>query len=163
MCVTDDRGRAFEPRPIPQADPGIFKGLLVIWIPLIVGVFGLALFATSLLFISWQSLPSLGLGAGLCIVALYLVRGLPELVGIPPPVTDESLRAEGRCVVCGYSLATIPPEADGCRTCPVCSAAWGARPCDKCGYQLSGVKPKAYVGIVCPECGTIRPPHSKPA
>lgn len=30
----------------------------------------------------------------------------------------------GGCPVCWYDLRTIKPEADGCRTCPECGAAW---------------------------------------
>ena len=31
---------------------------------------------------------------------------------------------EGHCPACGYGLAEIEPEADGCRVCPECGAAW---------------------------------------
>ena len=30
----------------------------------------------------------------------------------------------GQCGACGYKLADLPPEADGCTTCPECAAAW---------------------------------------
>jgi len=34
-------------------------------------------------------------------------------------------RAEtGDCGACGYGLAEIPAEPDGCKVCPECGAAW---------------------------------------
>ncbi|MEO0482380.1 MAG: hypothetical protein AAF138_02030 [Planctomycetota bacterium] len=36
-------------------------------------------------------------------------------------------RAEaGDCGACGYSLAEIPVQSDGCKVCPECGAAWKA-------------------------------------
>ena len=32
--------------------------------------------------------------------------------------------ANGRCGSCGYDLAMLPDEDDGCTVCPECSAAW---------------------------------------
>jgi hypothetical protein len=32
--------------------------------------------------------------------------------------------ARGLCAACGYDLAGHEPEADGCRVCPECGAAW---------------------------------------
>ncbi|MEO1278047.1 MAG: hypothetical protein AAFV77_03730 [Planctomycetota bacterium] len=32
--------------------------------------------------------------------------------------------ALGLCPGCGYSIAELQPEADGCRVCPECGAAW---------------------------------------
>lgn len=33
-------------------------------------------------------------------------------------------RARGRCLACGYAIAGIEPEEDGCRVCPECGSAW---------------------------------------
>ncbi len=33
-------------------------------------------------------------------------------------------RRRGVCAACGYSLAELEPEADGCRVCPECGSAW---------------------------------------
>ncbi len=30
----------------------------------------------------------------------------------------------GLCPACGYSIAEIEPEEDGCRVCPECGSAW---------------------------------------
>ncbi len=38
-----------------------------------------------------------------------------------------ALLAEGVCAGCGYNLAGLKPEADGCRVCPECGAAWHDR------------------------------------
>jgi hypothetical protein len=32
--------------------------------------------------------------------------------------------ATNRCPVCWYDLTAAKPEADGCRVCPECGAAW---------------------------------------
>ncbi len=31
---------------------------------------------------------------------------------------------QGRCPACGTVIAELDPEADGCRVCPECGAAW---------------------------------------
>jgi hypothetical protein len=36
----------------------------------------------------------------------------------------ESLLRAGRCPSCGYSLAALVAEPDGCVVCPECSGAW---------------------------------------
>jgi len=36
----------------------------------------------------------------------------------------KALVAEGYCAQCGYRIAEIAPEADQCRVCPECGAAW---------------------------------------
>lgn len=33
-------------------------------------------------------------------------------------------RASALCAACGYSIAEIEPEEDGCRVCPECGSAW---------------------------------------
>ncbi|MEX2219225.1 MAG: hypothetical protein WD749_10760 [Phycisphaerales bacterium] len=34
----------------------------------------------------------------------------------------------GFCPSCGYGLAELNPEPDGCRVCPECGAAWRMEP-----------------------------------
>ncbi|MEO1278049.1 MAG: hypothetical protein AAFV77_03740 [Planctomycetota bacterium] len=36
-------------------------------------------------------------------------------------------RQRGLCLACGYCITQIEPEADGCRVCPECGAAWRMR------------------------------------
>lgn len=36
----------------------------------------------------------------------------------------EALAARGRCGACGYDLAKVKTEPDGCRVCPECGTAW---------------------------------------
>lgn len=33
-------------------------------------------------------------------------------------------RAKGVCTACGYPIAELEPQADGCRVCPECGCAW---------------------------------------
>lgn len=79
-----------------------------------------------------------------------------------------TLVAGGFCGACGYSLAGLIAEGDGCVVCPECGAAWrearlgrsearslgtGAS-CGACGYSLAGLNAGGDGGVVCPECGT---------
>ncbi|MEQ9097306.1 MAG: hypothetical protein RIE32_13705 [Phycisphaerales bacterium] len=38
--------------------------------------------------------------------------------------SDRLGRARGLCPACGYSIAGLEPEEDGCRICPECGSAW---------------------------------------
>lgn len=38
------------------------------------------------------------------------------------------------CGSCGYDLAAVEPEADGCRVCPECGAAWRIPPIAATNY-----------------------------
>jgi hypothetical protein len=53
----------------------------------------------------------------------------------------------GHCASCGYELAQLPPEDDGCTVCPECGAAWRLTICPECGHGFEDVLPDA-----CPEC-----------
>lgn len=41
-----------------------------------------------------------------------------------PARLQAEMLARGLCPACGYGLAGVPPEEDGCRRCPECSAFW---------------------------------------
>lgn len=43
------------------------------------------------------------------------------------------LLALGLCPACGYEIAGLEPEADGCRVCPECGGAW------KPGDSVAGI------------------------
>jgi len=38
--------------------------------------------------------------------------------------SDRLGRSRGQCLACGYSIAGLEPQDDGCRVCPECGAAW---------------------------------------
>ncbi len=60
--------------------------------------------------------------------------------------------ALGFCPACGYEVTPLEPEADACRVCARCEAAWSLD-CRACGYPLKGLEPGPGGGFVCPECG----------
>ncbi len=69
-----------------------------------------------------------GLGA-LILVPLALTIGVRRIRG---PARWRSWIAEyRRCPICGYDLAGLGPEADGCLVCPECGSAW--RIVGRCG------------------------------
>lgn len=63
---------------------------------------------------------AIALGAAVFVRARWLLsrayRALRERVIPPTPI----------CLQCGYGLAGLPVEDDGCVTCPECRAAWAA-------------------------------------
>jgi hypothetical protein len=60
-------------------------------------------------------------GAVMCVVYLTLPprRSVGRAVAL--------LLDHGLCAACGYSLAEISTQQDGCRVCPECGAAWRVR------------------------------------
>lgn len=71
--------------------------------------------------------------------------------GVPRQHPTAVLLGAGLCGCCGKSLATVTPDADGCRACPHCRASWKLKfpeKCAKCGYSLAGLEQPT-----CPECG----------
>ncbi len=44
--------------------------------------------------------------------------------GTTPDDIAVAMLAGGRCPSCAYRLPGVPPDPDGCTTCPECSAAW---------------------------------------
>jgi len=62
----------------------------------------------------------------LCVAALLLIMFWMMWWGMrcsDALVAPRLLRSE-YCPSCGYSLAEVPPEPDGCSVCPECGAAW---------------------------------------
>jgi len=60
------------------------------------------------------------------VVALYVVltaRILQEIHGVAARAAGEHL-AGGRCPTCGYAMAGLKAEGDGCAVCPECGGAW---------------------------------------
>lgn len=57
---------------------------------------------------------------GFLFIALRRWRG----VGDDPRVVVDVMKKHQRCGSCGYTLVGVPEEADGCRVCPECGAAW---------------------------------------
>lgn len=60
-------------------------------------------------------------GLAISFLSLWYLRrfekqGAPEIARI--------LLADGLCACCGYTLADIPEDADGCVVCPECGGAW---------------------------------------
>ncbi|MEX2219224.1 MAG: hypothetical protein WD749_10755 [Phycisphaerales bacterium] len=49
------------------------------------------------------------------------------MLGFRRNVVERALRRE-TCPGCGYGLAALPLEADCCRVCPECGAAWRLEP-----------------------------------
>ncbi len=48
-------------------------------------------------------------------------------LNVRPPdyrVVGAHLAASRLCLCCGYGLAGVPPQQDGCTVCPECGAAW---------------------------------------
>lgn len=60
--------------------------------------------------------------AALFVVFRFTV-GKMQRVKRGPKIIAGALRRL-RCGACGYSLAEVEPEQDGCRCCPECGAAW---------------------------------------
>lgn len=69
---------------------------------------------------------------GIALVAAACIVGAVALWFVLPPTERlkheqsiiDTILAEGYCVSCGYELAGLPVEADGCTVCPECRAAW---------------------------------------
>jgi hypothetical protein len=59
------------------------------------------------------------------LLTLSVVKSIVFGGGIRRLAFDACLQA-GHCAACGYPLLEIEPEADGCRVCPECGAAWRA-------------------------------------
>jgi hypothetical protein len=50
---------------------------------------------------------------------------------VPPDlrrISAQIVVAKGCCASCGYVIESLPPDPDGCTTCPECGAAWKLPP-----------------------------------
>lgn len=74
-----------------------------------VGAMGLPMWAAVI--------PASVLGIGMLLVNRWYRQA--ELARVKP-----TLLSAGRCASCAYPVAKLPPEADGCVSCPECGAAW---------------------------------------
>lgn len=72
----------------------------------------------------WGSRPyqlhSLFIAGGFTFCLLLINRSL----GSKPERVVSALRNQYRCATCAYALRGIPPDPDGCTTCPECGSAW---------------------------------------
>lgn len=58
------------------------------------------------------------------LVWIYAGYRLTRSFGIDAETMRQEMLARARCASCGYSLAGIPREDDGCTVCPECASAW---------------------------------------
>jgi hypothetical protein len=56
-----------------------------------------------------------------CLLLMVYARYVPLIAW---PLWREALLGEQCCPGCGYRLAELPPDDDGCRVCPECGGAW---------------------------------------
>ena len=74
--------------------------------------------------------PSVGGGIGLLLAWFLYIVVVGTLTSLPMtrwywcPVIVKGVLLVRHCATCGYSLASVPPEPDGCTICPECGAAW---------------------------------------
>lgn len=67
---------------------------------------------------AWGWVPGVFL-LGLLIYAGALATRVREIA-----MQERIARRRGVCAACGYSIAEIEPQQDGCAVCPECGAAW---------------------------------------
>jgi hypothetical protein len=117
----------------------------------------------AVLMTAWMAIPqllqgSLPIGVSLPLtvaILLVLVFALGPWLG---PMRFRLHRrgwlALGFCPSCGFEVTPLEPQADACRVCPECEAAWSLD-CRACGYPLKGLALQPEGGFVCPECGEL--------
>ncbi len=59
------------------------------------------------------------------LISVFVVRRV-----LAQRIARSHVRA-GLCASCGYDIRSIPGDAEGCRVCPECGAAWMAVPDDR--------------------------------
>lgn len=149
MHVTDDRGRLVKrltyaqlrpwpsmPSPIPleartqiaaQANKAPLKGNVLVPIGLGCGFTVIWSLMLLMMLLGGGVSPSspIALVLWFCVVPV-----LVQLVVIGVSAwsfgqrTASIICANGHCASCGYALAILPTEADGCTVCPECGSAW---------------------------------------
>jgi hypothetical protein len=71
----------------------------------------------------WQIVLMIAVLWSVLAFALTLIlERIPNVAG--PGGPNRLVAMLGLCYACGYDLADLHPEADGCTVCPECGAAW---------------------------------------
>ena len=112
-AVTADRHKGIFREPLTAAHlPLVAAFLALACTPLIFGAIG-------------ATLPAYWVPAifGLVVPAFLYFRTRAIQRGMADTLRT-TLLAEGYCAACGYSMRGLNSDADGCTTCPECSAAW---------------------------------------
>lgn len=127
----DHRGRAFDVREATGSATKSLTGRMALRL----GAWGTLMTAAGVL--SWRSWHLARVSGGPSIFGEFNVVGVFLAVAIIVSVIRmatelprerrrrcEALAACGRCGGCGYDLAEVDEEPDGCRVCPECGTAW---------------------------------------
>lgn len=90
---------------------------------LLVALAAMLAFVSTIPGISGRWLSS-GLVGGVLVAVVIVGRMLARRRGHTISARARAIAATGLCASCGYRIGDLPVEADGCRVCPECGAAW---------------------------------------
>jgi len=74
--------------------------------------------------VSWFEIVAVVAGIGVLALILYGRLGGMRSPPADPGTASSLLLGARRCASCGYSLAGLEPQPDGCTVCAECGAAW---------------------------------------
>lgn len=117
-----------------------------------IGCLVIPLFMLSFVALSVAGLPSWGIFIPAAFMLLFVTLVGRWARNAERERVKPTLLSAGRCASCAYPIAKLPPELDGCVTCPECGAAWKFDPQWTHRLEVSDAAAEESLGI--PRSGT---------